>query len=660
MKRVLFEAIRVLALVGLLNWSGTELLRSSRAQEQQPPRSKPKQQQRPEETKLNEVVGAQKQLFEVRVVELESGLPIASAMVSAPLTGQNLRDSRHLADGEGRWMAPRPEPPPPLDWRIAAWKSGYVPLTYHFSAEELSDPALRSCTIALEKGESVEGIVQDKEGSPIAGATIRFEYLQLGARNGREKFTPLFLQPSAVTDGEGRWRIAMMPRRQSRSADDESYRLVVSHPAFMTIFVGGGGPLNPKKGLQSDVASLVLDRGMPLRAIVRGPSGAPVIGAKATLFRMGQDEEGERKTDAVGQCVWEHAAPGPNVLLVEAEGFAPEKIWLTVGLENGPVTVSLKAGRKIEGRVVRHDGRPVAGAEMNIWHWRTSSPVRGHLTYCSPDWMTKTDAEGRFTWSHAPEDQFALYIRPDPARRPEYSEVAGVGPEQAVVNVQLRQEQRLTIRGTVVDSETDRPIARFRVVPGVARSPGDGDVTRGNPGLTGIQWSDEEARIGTEGRFTFEHDLHGARLGMPRLIRIEAEGYETAVSPRFAVEDGEQEWAIALARGAGVQGMVLGPDGKPAVGADVLMVTPPAHLYFHNGRHDQGHGGHLGSGGVPLRTTGPDGRFWFAKPDRPSVIVAIGDAGLALLGPDDLANTSQVKLEPWGCAEGQVNVGGRH
>ena len=91
--------------------------------------------------------------------------------------------------------------------------------------------------------------------------------------------------------------------------------------------------------------------------------------------------------------------------------------------------------------------RSIAGADEQVLEWRS-----------------ETDAEGRFLWDGAPGDRVLIGIGKDGYKS---ADEVSVGPSDSEVVFTLDRGGALRIKGTVVDSETNRPIPTFSVVPGV-------------------------------------------------------------------------------------------------------------------------------------------------------------------------------------------------
>jgi hypothetical protein len=65
-----------------------------------------------------------------------------------------------------------------------------------------------------------------------------------------------------------------------------------------------------------------------------------------------------------------------------------------------PVDIRLKAGKALKGRVIDAAGNGIPLAEIFLQSWQGASYL----------WYTKTDAQGHFTWTEAPEDEIVLSV----------------------------------------------------------------------------------------------------------------------------------------------------------------------------------------------------------------------------------------------------------
>jgi peroxiredoxin len=102
-----------------------------------------------------------------------------------------------------------------------------------------------------------------------------------------------------------------------------------------------------------------------------------------------------------------------------------------------------------------------------------------------------------------------------------------------------------------------------------------------------------------------------------------------------------------------LEGIVLLPDGKPAVEVEVLVATAEDSIVVRAGdvytlKRD-----------VRFAITKADGRFSFRPPNSEYVLVAACDAGFADSSPQEFAKSHTLALKAWGQIDGGVRIGAR-
>ena len=326
-----------------------------------------------------------------------------------------------------------------------------------------------------------------------------------------------------------------------------------------------------------------------------------------------------------------------TMLWARADGYNAQFLEIEVGADMKPVSFRLGAGRTIRGRLIDETGRPVAGA------WVRSGPgvmrsadwfERHHVL----KWNTKTDADGRFTWEHAPYEDVRISCGKD-------GYLWGVGiniPLFRADNVIL-MPHALEISGRVHDADSDEPISSFTVDVFM----GQDAVERRRPSET-MQFDNGTFRMTFDG------------LSDQYSFRISADGHAPADSPVYWRTDGKQGFDAKLRRAQGPTGVVKTTEDTPAVGAEVLLYVfgdPPKGLEFVNGKIDDAE--HRGHGGAePIRAeTDLDGRFRFPVQVEPYILVVMHDAGYAEATDEDLAETTEIVLRPWARITGTARRG---
>ena len=241
------------------------------------------------------------------------------------------------------------------------------------------------------------------------------------------------------TDAQGRWRLDVAPKDLSELWAN------VEHPHHMA---------NGTR-VSHDLDSVtVLKKGLTVTGRVVDAAGRPVRGARA-LFGpeyLGTPGPPRGTTNERGEFTLENCEPGPSIITVQAEGFAPRIDDVRVEEKTAPVEIRLtEPGSTLRVKVVDVQGKPVAGAVVVTNRWR------GHR---SIEFRAETDQDGRLEWQSAPKDAVLydigkedyMWIQP---------ELTASEREQTVT-----LHPKLVISGRVTDAETGRPVPKFRAVRG--------------------------------------------------------------------------------------------------------------------------------------------------------------------------------------------------
>ena len=463
--------------------------------------------------------------------------------------------------------------------------------------------------LRFEPGTTIGGIIKDQAGRPIAGASVQV----YAPPTECEAASNVFSLGALDTDAQGRWRLDVAPRGLG------GVYLQVEHPRYQR----GGGDVS--RNLDSVV---VLTKGLTVTGRVVDAAGRSV--EKARVF-LGRDfflpDASTGTTNKRGEFTLENCNAGPTIVTVQAEGFAPQIRDVLVEERTAPVGVTLsEPGGTIRGKVVDIEGKPIAGAFFGLESWR------GQRSF---EFQLRTDKDGRFEWRSAPRD-VALFSagksgymssRKFPLTASDREQVITLHPE-------------LVISGKVTDAETGRPLPKFRLI-------------RGNKyaDQNEILWADNEAVEIVGSHYTTRFD----EPWEPFFLRVEAPGYQPAVSRAFRSTEKSQTLDFALRRGGevrSVSGVVVLPDGKPAPRTEVVLATQMGGFLMKGGGFDR-------RGNLPSTTTDAEGRFTFSPPDDKCVLVAASDAGYATASPEELAKSDRMVLQPWGKIEGELRIGGR-
>ncbi len=121
---------------------------------------------------------------------------------------------------------------------------------------------------------------------------------------------------------------------------------------------------------------------------------------------------------------------------------------------------------------------------------------------------------------------------------------------------------------------------------------------------------------------------------------VQAQKAQPAVSlpPVLKIKEQRRDDNQAVA-GKGPAGMVLTPDGKPAAGASLTLVTEQDGMQFSNGYKPYG--------GKQTVAADERGRFEFDSVEDESLIVVVHDSGYAEVLSQDVIKSSEVRLQAW-------------
>ncbi len=490
---------------------------------------------------------------------------------------------------------------------VVARKAGFASICFVWDDARHPVALPPSKDLRFEPGTTIGGIVQDEAGHPIAGVRVEVT----GPPTESESVNRGFTIGTAETDARGRWRLDVAPK------DLSDLYVHPEHPRYMR---------RPGERVSRNLDGVfVLTRGLTVTGRVVNAAGRPIKGARAMFGhdRIGPDLP-SGTTDDRGEFALENCEPGPSIVTVQAEGYAPRFRDVRVEAGAAPVVITLpEPGATLRVKVVNVEGKPVAGAILAVDTWR------GHR---SLEFRKEAGADGRIEWRSAPRDEMLCAVF-----KPGYMSSRDLALTASDREHVVTLYPELVISGRVTDAETSRPLPNFRLIRG--RKYKLGKETH---------WDENEAVVLAGGRYTTRFDEPCVAF----FVRVDAPGYQPAESRAFRSTDKSQTFDVALRRGGGLSAVVLRPDGQPAAGAEIMLATERNGYFMQAGRFDR-------KANLPRFTAGPDGRFTFTPPKGEFLIVAACDAGYADTTPEELAKSGKLVLQPWGKIEGEVRIGNR-
>lgn len=450
----------------------------------------------------------------------------------------------------------------------------------------------RKVDVVLTPAAVLAGRVVDDQGNPVAGATGALSPATLrglgsvvrglrGARGGA---------PAFRTAADGTFV-------GTRLAPGDNLRLTVSHDDFEPATVGGVvlPPGGRKEGLQ-----VVLSRGLVLAGAVVSPDGSPLSGASVTVARSrglagaflavgprgggrggapllqalgGGPQREPLTTGADGQFLLSGLAAGDWSIRVDRPGYAtavagPFKV--VAGEEVPFAEVVLEPGASISGRAVRRSGEGVP--DLAIVALGGAGGGRGPMGGMAggiPGGVATTGPDGSFVLDGlTPGATYTLRAG------------TGHGEEKQGVRagsdgVELTIGGSGTIKGTVVDASSGRPLTDFDVSWGADRGGfGGGVVLRRAAGAAGVAAGsgfDADAVVAEDGTFTLENVAAGTWT-----VRAKAKGYTEGRTSGVVVEEGgtRDKVEVRLSRGAVLKGHVTDASTGRAVPEATVTVVP--------------------------------------------------------------------------------------
>ncbi len=394
-------------------------------------------------------------------------------------------------------------------------------------------------------------------------------------------------------------------------------------------------------------------------------NGKPVAGAIICGGNESLTLRLDTKTDANGEYRFENWPPtGMAYVGVWCRGKAAQLKTMIVDPKSPPkIDFTLSpAGKPITVKLLGFDGKPVPNFYVTIPDWGPIRYPSSILLWGKSDKPPKTDDNGTFVWNEAPNQEIPLDFNDADWQNSKYMQIRGEKFKPRLEPYEFLVNPKLEISGKVVDAATGKPIPDFKMFWGC----------RDNPEYAQITWLSDKNSTGKDGVYSISETWPRYRY----YVRIDADGYDPAVSRDIDINEGKQQIDFSLNKMSTenaaklIRGTVLTPDGKPVVGADVAMLTlgrqPP---FFENGR--------IRGGAEPfVIKTDDKGTFQFAEVDFEQerrfprnfslgksydyILCFVHDSGFRRIKQDEmqeiLKTDKPITLEKWGRLEGTLEV----
>lgn len=566
--------------------------------------------------------------FELRVAG-PGGEPISGALVEfrtspVPTAGQ-IRRGKFIrkgpygalatTDAEGLILVEFPTTP--TSFNVSITTPGYGPYWASWSSEAQGQPLPPRFTAELEPGWSVGGIVVDAGGKPVEGVKIH-PNLEFKKRPGDHR--QMAIGARIRTDHAGKWRFDSVPASMGEVSVE------IDHPDFGPV----RRPLTRGEfGIDRDrepASKLVLERGLTVSGKVTDEDGRPIVGTLVRTKFINDVREARTGDDGVYRLVG--CEPRSARIVASAKGRATDMKELTIDREMGPVDFRMKPGGTVRIRVLDERGDPAPRARIFFQRWR------GPFSYFEFAHVGQyADENGAWSWDEAPLDEFKADICPPGGMGMQLLEQPLIARQEEYV---FRLPATLVVSGKVVDAATKQPIPEFRVVPGIRSSE------------THMNWVRGESFTASGGRY----QIRQTRGYLAHLVRIEADGYQAAVSRDIKSTEGNVSIDFELKRGNDVAAKVVTPGLLPAAGAKVALGVAGSQINIENGKIDDGLT-------FSARAAADDaGLFHFPAQDGTFQLIITHPTGYAQIkSSPDWQSVRTITLEPWARVEGIFRVG---
>lgn len=255
--------------------------------------------------------------------------------------------------------------------------------------------------------------------------------------------------------------LSSVPPRSMKSDDDGTFTFtkLVGRTYQVSAKSGDliGGPITYKLTGKSDPLKIQLAEAAAILVTVVDEAQRPIAGAEVRGGELA--ERGVATTDAKGEAKLRPVHPGYVGVSVTAAGYAPGGGFTTLGSAGavGNLTITLRKGYPVSGRVIDEDGKPVAKVKVSVggaWWMRDDDDEAEAPAADAPakarSRVALTDEKGQFTIPAVAAGTHKLSAI-DGVHAPATSDPVPV-IDHAVTGVTITMKVGGTLAGRVVDA----------------------------------------------------------------------------------------------------------------------------------------------------------------------------------------------------------------
>ncbi len=597
-----------------------------------------------------------RQELAVRVTD-ESGVALTNAIATLSITDD--KESYFLTSAAVDARGAVQLPYPPLQAvGVSVWvhAPGRMPAVISESKTNVAKFTTNH-VVVLRRGTTIGGVVKDAKGQPVAGAEV---ILHKAEKLSAHHYSRVDYDLTR-TGADGKWTSRSLP------TDLSGLGVQISHPDFRPAFYVTEGfappptnttttgstpsstvsyrrladgtmepittrrvtagaraaqPLLNTNALVAGSAEAILQPAMLVSGTALDNAGRPLTNVPV-IFRQ-NTETRFLHTDAQGRYRHRAVTPGAAMLILALEKHSP--IYTNINVTEGlaPVELRLTAPKVVRGRVQDRNARPVSGARVRVDEWLGFTDL--------VRFSALTDEQGAFVWTGAPPDRVMFAVS-----KTNYSNTRSSFSGN-MENITITLTRPAGVYGKVLDAETKKPVESFFVLPGRKYSTSEAR----------INWDRSSGMRGFGGEYALK--LSTYYFQPEARVLIEAPGYEPQISRAFNGVDSHTN-DFLLKRGQGLSGVVLLPDGAPAVGAALTIIEKgDSSSLDQNGQV-------RGNSGSDVVRSDAQGRFEFVPKLAPEKVFATHESGFAEAKVAEVMKGGKITLQKWAQVKGAMRVG---
>jgi len=369
-------------------------------------------------------------IIEGRVVNMR-GTPVQGARVSMEPAGFAATDAQTDARGAFRlsgvrqfgWL--RVVHPDFAPYESKSYVGGESVGSYRQEANDVRD-----CLIRLSQGGSIEGLVLDGHGNPMAATRVTANTKNRGSANP---------SLSTLTDAKGRYRIDLV------------------QPGTYGVFPVGLG-VRYKMVIVREGEVTEVNFG-PVGATVFGTiylQGAPMPSIRVLLgdspIPYGGERVQETKTNQEGAYVFQGVPPGDHHVIAYEDGRLGFVAVQTQEGQDLEQDIYIECGA-LSGKVVHRGNSPLGHARVLLCEAEIAARLPFGLGSYSDCDDVLTDADGRFFFSQIPAGDYVVQVGPL-GNYGKASIEATIEPRQSIDDIVIAVEGGGVVEVTTVDAET--------------------------------------------------------------------------------------------------------------------------------------------------------------------------------------------------------------